>query len=415
MDISGRAEAGMKEYGSETRYRYVAKNMKGKIFRGTARASSYYELYAELRDRELYLQRAVRLKETEIKPLTANQLASFCQALSNLLGTGVHLRRALIIMSEDNPSSKRTILYKNILAELYKGKNLSSAMEAQNVFPKLTLGMIRSAEESGNLDDAAARLANHYTREHKLNQQIRSAITYPCLLAAMALFSLIIVFTLVLPEFISLFDEEAALPAFTRVLIAISNFLVNRWYAALYGAVLLAVFVRILLRVPAVSLRLDKWKVKTHLLGIGKITSAICSARFARTISNLYTSGVPLSSAIRTAFETFGNRYLASQFDNAAAKLRNGDSLSAALRVVDGLERKLCSVIQVGEEAGRLGDMLDFIADSMEYDSDQACKRLVTLIEPALIIIMSMIIGVVMIGVMYPIIGSYGAIWSSSY
>lgn len=400
---------------AKLRYRFTAKNIEGKTFRGTATASNYNELYALLRSRNLYLQHAVYLSGTKDKPLTASQLADFCQALSNLLGTGIFLANALSILCEDDLPKKQIFLYKKILTEVSGGSALSVAMKAQKVFPDLMVSMISSAEHSGNLDGVTARLANHYAREHKLIQQIRSAMIYPCLLAVMTLIALIVIFTFILPEFCTLFDETENLPLFTRFLMAVSNFLVNQWYAAVIGAILLVVLVRVFLRIPSVCLRLDKWKLKTRLLGIGKLTSTICTARFARTLCNLHSSGVPQLLAVRTAFKTFGNRYLASQVEAVITKLDNGNRLSASLRVVDGLQRKLCSVIQVGENTGRLDSMLDFIADSMEYDSEQASKRLITLIEPVLIIIMSLIIGAVMIGVMYPIIGSYGAIWGSGY
>lgn len=408
-------ESDQETLNSKIRYRYAAKNIEGKTFRGTAYASNHDELYALLRRQDLYLQHAVRLKEPKGKPLLSGQLADFCQALSNLLGTGIHLRNALSILCEDDLPKKQLLLYKNILAELSGGTDLAVAMRTQKVFPDLMLGMINSAEYSGNLDSVTARLALHYTREHKLIQQIRSAMIYPCLLAVMSLISLIVIFTLILPEFNTLFDEAETLPFFTRALIIVSNFLVNRWYVVLCAIVLLAVLTRYLLRVPSVRLRLDKWKLKTRFLGIGKLTSSICTARFARTLCNLHSSGVSTTPALKAAFETFGNRYLSNQIDVVAANIQNGKKLAASLRDVDGLQRKLCGVIQVGEETGRLDNMLDFIADSMEYDSEQASKRLVTLLEPVLIIIMSVIIGAVMIGVMYPIIGSYGTIWGSGY
>lgn len=401
--------------GSKTRYRYTAKNLEGKTFRGTAQASDYEELYALLRDQDLYLQRAVRLGEIKSKPLTSSQLAGFCQALSNMLGSGVSLAPALRILSEDDLPKKQLALYQNLLTDVSNGKYLWQAMEARKVFPDLMVGILYSAQENGDLPGATARLANHYTREHRLTQQLRSAMTYPCILAVMMLISLIVIFTFILPEFGPLFAEADTLPFFTRALMAVSGFLVNRWYYALGGAVLLAFLARGFLRVPLVRLQVDKWKLKTRFLGIGKLTSSICTARFARTICNLHAGGVPMDSALRTTSGTLGNRYLASQFDAVAVNVTNGQAFAAALQEVDGLHRKLYSVLQVGLKAGRLDNMLNFIADAMEYDSDQASKRLVTLIEPVLIIIMSVIVGAVMLGVMYPIIGSYGAIWGSGY
>lgn len=402
--------------GARARYRYTAKNMEGKTFRGIQEASGYDALYAQLRSQDLFLQDATRLEGEKVKRLKAKELAPFCQELANLLGAGVNLIRALtIITQEEDLPKKQVVIYENILAEVRKGVNLSTAMEQQGVFPDLMLGMIRAGEGNGTLDLVTARLANHYTREHKLTQQVKSAMTYPIILAVVALIAVVIIFTFVLPEFDDLFAGMDNLPGFTVALMAISDFLVQRWYLALGGVILLVVLARTLLRIPTLRLAMDKWKIKTRFMGIGRLNSIICTARFARTISSLYSSGMPLASALQTARETIGNRYLANQFDAVVSKVYSGETLSGALRDVDGMQRKLCSTIQVGEETGRLDAMLDSIADTMEYESEQATKRLVTLLEPLLIIIMALVVGVIMIGVMMPIIGSYGAIEGSNY
>lgn len=346
---------------------------------------------------------------------TSKELSVFCKELSNLLGAGVNLVRALTILTQEDLPRRQRVVFERILKEVRAGTSLSTAMERQGVFPDLMLGMLRSAEGNGNLAGVTERLASYYTRAYKLSQQIRAAMTYPGFLAAVALVAVLAIFTVILPRFEELFDGMEALPALTMTLMTVSNFLVSRWYAALGGIALLAVLIHMLLSIPAVALRLDKWKLKTGLLGIGKLNSAICTARFARTICSLYSSGMPLDAALQMARETVGNRYLASQLDEVAAGVCRGEPLSVSLRKVDGLQRKLCGVVQVGEETGRLDSMLSFIADTMEYDSGMAGKRLVTLFEPMMIIFMALLVGVIMLGVMYPIIGSYGAIASFGY
>lgn len=417
MSIFGLNEykRGRDDSGSHVRYQYTAKNLEGKIFRGTAMASNYDALYRQLRGQGLYLQNATLVEEKRGKKFTDKELSVFCQELSNLLGAGVNLVRALTILTREDLPQRQIMVYENILNEVRAGTSLSAAMERQEVFPDLMLGMIRSAEGNGNLDGVAAQLASHYTREHRIKQQIRSAMTYPCILAVLALLALTAIFTFILPEFEDLFDGMETLPAFTVVLMAVSDFLVSRWYVALGGIVLVAVLVRILLCVPALCLRVDKWKIKTRFLGIGKLTSAMCTARFARTICSLYSCGMPLVAALQTARGTVGNRYLANQFDGVAAKVCGGETLSGSLMGVDGLQRKLCGAVQVGEETGRLDNMLSFIADVIEYDSGEASKRLLTFLEPMMILVMSLVVGVIMIGVMYPIISSYGAIGGIGY
>ena len=169
--------------------------------------------------------------------------------------------------------------------------------------------------------------------------------------------------------------------------------------------------IRALLRIPAVRLEMDRRKLKMPVFG--PLNQVICTARFARTISSLYSSGLPIVTALQTARDTIGNAYIVSQFDDVLVQVRSGVSLSAALETVDGFQRKLCSSIAVGEETGRLDSMLDSIADSMEYDAQQASKRMMTILEPMLIVLMAFVVGFIIIAVMSPIIGSYSAIESS--
>lgn len=409
QDEYARSKAAAQEK-RKTYYRCTAKDIEGRVIRETLDAPDHDALYARLRDQGLYLQHAVRLARRPGKQLTARQLSAFCQELSSLLGAGVNLIRALNILTKGDLPMKQKILYQNILTEVEAGNSLADAMEGEGVFPGMMLGTIRSAEGSGSLDDVAARLAGHYTQEHKLRQQICSAMTYPCILAVLALAALIAIFIFILPRFEELFTGMGQLPVFTAALMAVSHFLVRRWYIALGGGILLAVLPKILLRIPALRFWLDRWKVTTCLLGIGKLNSTICTARFARTVSSLYSSGMPLVSALKAAGDAVGNRYLAGQFEAAAAKVCGGETLSASLWEMDGLQKKLCGAVQVGEETGRLDSMLEFAAGTMEYDSSQAGKRLITLLEPCMIVLMSLIVCVIMIGVMYPIIGSYGTI-----
>ena len=196
--------------------------------------------------------------------------------------------------------------------------------------------------------------------------------------------------------------------AVTLALMAFSDFMVTKWYLLLLGLAALAAALRALLRAPSVRLALDRGKLTLPVFG--KLHRIICTARFARTISSLYASGLPIITALQTARDTIGNAYIVSQFDAVLAQVRSGVSLSAALESVDGFQRKLCSSIAVGEETGQLDSMLDSIADSMEYDAQQASRRMMTILEPMLIVLMAFVVGFIIIAVMAPIIGSYSAI-----
>ena len=397
--------------GGHTLFRYTAKDIDGRTVRGTMEAADYDALYAQLLEQGLYPQRVTgRGADRRPRTLRPQELSDLCRQLSTLLASGVSLVRALTIISQDEGiSAGLRRVYESVLSEVRKGSSLSDALEAQQVFPALMLGMVRAGEGSGRLDRVAERLAVHYEKAHQMNQQVKSALMYPMILAVLSV--AVVIVTFVLPQFSDLFSTMDSLPAVTLALMAFSDFMVTKWYLLLLGLAALAAALRALLRVPSVRLALDRGKLTMPVFG--QLHRIICTARFARTISSLYASGLPIITALQTARDTIGNAYIASQFDAVLAQVRSGVSLSAALESVDGFQRKLCSSIAVGEETGQLDSMLDSIADSMEYDAQQASRRMMTILEPMLIVLMAFVVGFIIIAVMSPIIGSYSAIESS--
>ena len=392
------------------RFKYVAKDMSGKVHKGTVEAASENALTQQLREENLYLVEAKDLNGAKKhKKLKAKQLAAFCRELSTLLASGVTLVRALDIISEQEGINKdERDIYKDVLQDLKRGISLSDAMESKECFPELMIGMIRSGEGSGNLDLVTQRLSVQYEKDYKLTQQVKSAMTYPCILLVLCVVIVILIVTFILPQFQSLFDQMESLPMIPNILIAVSNFLVQKWYIALLAVAVIVALIRIIVGIPAVRRGVD-W-MKVHMWGFGKLFKVVYTARFARTLSSLYSSGMPLVSAVGVAAKTIGNGYVESQFDEVVTMVRGGVPLSQGLREVDGLQKKLSSTILVGEESGRLDVMLDSIAETLEADAEQATKRMVTLLEPILIIFMALIVGCIMIGVMLPIYQSYSAI-----
>ncbi len=396
-------------------FRYTAKSMEGKIQRGTMEAAGEGALQQMLKEQGLYLieaKDAAAVKKH--KKLNARQLSEFSKELSTLLASGVSIVRALeIIAEEDGISPVTKALYLDILAELKRGLSLSEAMEMKQCFPELMLGMIRSGEGSGNIDAVMNRLALHYERENRLKQQVQSAMTYPMVLLVMSILVVILIVTFILPQFEELFAEMESLPVVTEILMGISDFLVTQWYVALLVIFLLFIILRTVGKIYKVRRTMDY--IKVHMPVAGKLNKVIYTARFSRTLSSLYSSGMPIASALQTAGGTVGNVYVEEQFDKVISMVRSGIPLSQALREVDGFLRKLSSTIMVGEESGRLDAMLDSIAMTMEEEAEAATKRLVTLLEPILICIMALVVGFIIIAVMLPIYESYGAIEGSAY
>lgn len=395
------------------RFRYTAKDMSGKMHRGTMEVPTENVLIQQLKEQNLFLVEAKNLTDAKgYQKLKAKQLAAFCKELSTLLASGVSLVRALdIISDQEGIPPKEKEVYQAVLMDLRKGISLSEAMETKKCFPDLMIGMLRAGEGSGNLDQVTDRLATQYEKDYKLTQQVKSAMTYPCILLVMCVAIVILIVTFILPQFQSLFDQMDSLPVITNILIASSDFLVHKWYLALLAVFTIVMIIRLLAAIPAVRRQLDYRKV--HMPIFGKLFKVVYTARFARTLSSLYSSGMPIATAIGIAGNTIDNSYIEEQFEQVVTKVRSGVPLSQALRDVDGLQKKLSSTILVGEESGRLDVMLDSIAATMEEDAEAATKRMVTLLEPILIVFMAVIVGCIMIGVMLPIYQSYSAIENS--
>lgn len=204
----------VKPNSGHTLFRYTAKDIDGKIVRGAMEAADYDTLYTQLLAQGLYLQSATR-RGAGRKPRTLRpqELSDLCRQLSTLLASGVSLVRALTIISQDEGiSAGLRRIYENVLGEVRKGSSLSAALEAQQVFPTLMLGMIRAGEGSGKIDQVAERLALHYEKAHQMNQQVKSALMYPMILAILAVAVVIVIVTFVLPQFSELFSTMDSLP-----------------------------------------------------------------------------------------------------------------------------------------------------------------------------------------------------------
>ena len=166
------------------------------------------------------------------------------------------------------------------------------------------------------------------------------------------------------------------------------------------------------MRIPAVCVKKD-W-LMVHIPVFGKLQKAIYTARFARTLCSLYGSGLPIISALAIARHTVGNVYIDVQFDEIIAFVRAGGTLSEALEQVDGFTKKLIASIKIGEETGHLESMLESTADTLDYEAEMAINKMVSMIEPVMLIVMACVVGFVMISVMMPIYNSYDSVSNSA-
>ena len=397
-------------------FRYTATNAQGKTVCGMADAPSEEALYTKLRDDGLYMSEALQTKRVRstFRPLKTAVLADFCRNLGTLLTAGVPLVRAFRIMADERSiDPQQRALYEAVLGELRKGIPLSDAMEScAPAFPNLLLAMIRSAEGTGSIDHACTRMATYYEREHKMNQQVGNSMMYPLILCVLIVAVIAILMTFVLPQFKPMFDQMEKLPFLTQLLFDASDFVGANWPLLLVALALLFFGFRLLLAQPRIRRQWDRFILHAPVVGV--LNRKICTARFASTLSNLYGSGVPIITTLGAARDSIGNRWIESQFGTALDSIRAGHSLSQSIAAIDGFEVKLASSIAVGEETGKLDSLLATISETLDYEAEMATKRLVTLLEPVMIVIMGLVVGGVVAAVIVPIYQSYGTIGASS-
>ena len=393
-------------------YNYVARGLRGKTEKGTATAASHGELLEQVSARGLFL---ISYEEARMgdqgQRMGAKELSELCRELGTMLEAGVTLLRAYdIMLRRDMPRRRRQAL-EQIYKSLLQGVAMSDAMEQQGrVFPPLLTNMFRAGEANGTVALTALRMADHYEKEQRLNNKVKSATTYPVILLVITVLVVIVIFTFVLPQFLELYEGKE-LPAITQAVISVSELFTKNGHILLLAAAGLLLVIYVLRQLTAVRTWWDRLKLRLPL--VGRLLRIIATARFARTLSSLYASGLSILTALDISKGTLGNAYLARQFDGAIQEVRRGLPLSQALDKVDGLDKKLAATIAVGEESGRLEAMLLSVADSFEYESSEAAGRLVTLMEPLCIVIMAAIIGTIMVAVMLPIMGMYDSIESA--
>ncbi len=393
-------------------YQFVAKDLRGKTVKGSLEADSTEALVAGLRENGRYLvSYQIAAEKEQGRRMKPRDLADFNRQLGAMLSSGISLLRALEIILRRDLSPKHQGVYQQLYNGLLVGTPLSQAMADQGrVFPPLLINMFRSGEANGTIELTANRMADHYEKEYRLRNKLKSASTYPVILLILTLLIMTLVFTLVLPQFIDLYGDME-LPKITQAVLWVSRLFTDRIYVLLFALAFLAIALKLVFAIPDVQVRKDR--LKLTLPAIGKLMRIIVTARFARTLASLYASGLSILTALDIAKGTVDNAYIALQFEPLIQDVRNGSFLSDALERVDGFDKKLSATVAVGEESGRLEDMLNSVADSFDYEAAEASQRLVSILEPLLICLMALIIGTIMIAVMLPIYGMYSQIGSS--
>ena len=332
------------------------------------------------------------------------QLGVLTLELATLLEAGVPLEKALSVLLDLADTQALQGLLSRLRTAVRGGEDLSAALEAEPaVFFPLYVNLVRAGEAGGALDQALARLTEFMERSRELRESVISALTYPCILVLLALGSLTLIMAVVVPRFAVMFEDAGqSLPMATQAVVALADFMQAYWWVIVLVATGVYFYARQLMNDPAARLRIDRILLRLPLWGdfIGKLEVA----RFARALGTLLTNGVPVLDALTIARQIVGNQAIATALGDVADSVREGQGMARPLLREGVFPELACHMLQVGEETGQLERMLMKLADIYDREVRSTLARLVTVLEPVIILGLGLAIGGIIFSVLMAIL-----------
>jgi len=397
-------------------FNYTAKNLEGKVVKGNYEAPGKTEVIRMLRQRgyfPMFIERQAESKDIAdlgiFNKVTVKDISVFCRQFSTLTAAGLPLISILDLLSKQtmNRSFKKDLT--EIAEDVRTGRSLSASLKQRKNFPVLLVSMIEVGETGGTLDSVLSSMTTHYEKENKLKQKIKTAMTYPVIVLTVTLAVVYFLLTNVVPVFVGMFEGAGIeLPLPTRMLLDLSAFFV------VYGIwlMLALVFVALIFRY-AISKGDGRYlwhKALFKMPMIGKLISFVLSSSFTRTMAMLLTAGVPLLEAIDMVKKVLANAVADKALTEVSDSVRLGGSLWNSMEQVNLFPLMVTHMIRVGEESGSLDDVLSKTASFFEEESEAYMIKLTTLMEPALILVLGVVVIFVVLSIALPMFDMMGVI-----
>lgn len=400
------------------RYRYKAVSAAGEVLEGEIEAADRQSVIDRLHNQGSTPIRADQVTGRSPQSLGRISLGSkrrlgsesvvlTTRELATLLRAGVPIDRALSILGDIAKDRALQDFLEDVLKSVRGGSTLADALEPhKQSLPAYYIGLVRAGEAGGALESVLARLAESLERAHSLRETVRSAMYYPAFVLVMSVLTLVVLFTLVIPEFRPLFEESASgMPGSMAAVIALSDGLRDYWWVIVLAIVALVLAVRQQTRRPEGRRRLDR--LILHLPLLGDLVTKVEVARFARTLGTLLANGVMVLNALAITAETISNRELADAISGLAARLKRGEGLSGPLVELGLFPRLAVQLIQVGEESGQLESMLLRVAEIYDEEVKRTIQRLLALLVPVMTICIGILVAAIIATMLTAILSTY--------
>lgn len=404
-------------------FSYTAVGPDGKTKKGSINAETKEAVAKQLKDQGLLpmsigkqsaLDKDISFsfgKKTGVKD---RDLSVFCRQFSSILKAGVNVINALDMMADQTESKKLRAAIRNTQSSVEKGESLASAMKQEPAFPSLLVSMVAAGEASGSLEASIERMAIQFEKDSKLNGMIKKALIYPCVLIVVMIGVVILMMAVVIPNFMTMFEDlDTELPFMTRMVVALSNFVTQKWWMLILIVVAIVVAYNMFYRTDTGRHTIDTIMAKIPVFG-DLIVKTACS-RFARIMATLLMAGMPMISAIEIASGTMDNIL----FKEGLQKVKNGVALGMSLSQQIGNLRignsslfppMLTHMTGIGEETGNIEEMLNNVADYYDEEVELATQSVTALMEPVIILVMAVVVGALVLAIYQPMISLYNTL-----
>lgn len=388
-------------------YTYESIDKQGQTIRGDINAANIEGALDRLRERglvvvDLYETTPVDRQKSGLfgaKKVTLTDLAIFSRQLSAMISAGIPVTRAIATLAKQTVNSTLADALDNISRNIEGGMTLTDAFsQYPNIFNRLYISMIHAGEVGGLLETTLMRLANQLHKEKKLQDEIKSATSYPKGIGAFALCIFVGMLVFLVPTFEQYAGEN--IPLISKFIFGLSASLRNYWFFWLLGTAIIAFSIVIFAKSKAGHELWENMKLKMPIFG--PIISKSVIARFARTLATLVDGGIPIVQALQTAGPTAGSDLLSAAVDNAIVRIEEGSNISTPLEESGLFPPMVTHMISIGEESGSLPGMLDKIAEFYEEDVETASKQLGSMLEPVILITIGVLVGGMLIALYLP-------------
>lgn len=401
-------------------FEYKAFDAKGKTIKGIIDADNAKMARAQLKRQNIFATEVKEQKSGQVvqgkglnfeidvgkvfQRVSINELTEFTSQLETLFRTNVDIAEALQILGEQTDNEMLRLALVEIRDEVRQGKSLSSAMRAHpKIFNELYISLVEVGQESGNLDQVLARLRDYTQKVQAIRQKLTSALAYPILMGAISVTVVLALFIFVIPRIKETFDSfGATLPLLTRFFISISDFIVYRWYIPFVATIAAIYAFRQWVQSDAGSYQFDRIKLSIPL--VGPMFRMVAISRFARTLSTLMKSGVPMTSALETAKGVVGNKVLAEVIESAQESVMKGKNLADPLSQSGEFPPLMVRMIGIGERTGEMEQMLLEASETYDQRVDSKISALTSLLEPIFIVVLGGFVGLVALAILLPML-----------